>query len=91
MKRYYIIMIVLSVGFVLISCENTKNKIVDDYDINTLQCDFLKNNDEAYDIGANEDGMPIFKDTDRAFKQILVDYEDGFKAIQEEFDLEIIS
>lgn len=91
MKERYIIMIILSLVLVLTSCGNTKNKVVDDYDTSMLESNFLKTNNEAYEIGANEDGIPIFKDTDKAFEQILIDYEDGFKAIKEEFELETIS
>jgi hypothetical protein len=35
--------------------------------------------------------MPIFKDTDKAFNQVIIDYADGFTAIQEEYVLKPIS
>ena len=35
--------------------------------------------------------MPIFKDTNRAFNQSLIDYANGFTAIQEQFNLDPIS
>lgn len=91
MKKRYTMLFILAIVLILTACSNSKDKIVGEYDITILQGDFLKTDNEAYKIGANKDNMPIFKDTDKAFKQILVDYEDGFKAIKEEFELEIIS
>mgnify|MGYP003550872844 FL=1 len=33
------------------------------------------------------DGMPIFKDTNKALEQALIDYADGFTAIQKQYNL----
>ena len=52
---------------ILISCENQSlSTVVDEYDVSQLNGDFGKN--EAYEIGANYKEMPVFKDTEKAFK-----------------------
>lgn len=38
---------------------------------------------EAYAIGANKDGMPIFKDREAAMKQAKKDYGLGFEYLRE--------
>lgn len=83
-----ILFVILSIIF-LVSCNKSLATVVDDYDISKLSSDFGEN--EAYAIGANVDGMPIFKDTKKALKQAKIDYQEGFEAIAMEFDLEPIS
>lgn len=75
----------------LTACGNSKSEVVGEYDISKLGGDFLKSGNEAYAIGTNKDGMPIFKDTDKAFNQAIIDYTEGFTAIEEEYDLKPIS
>ncbi len=89
MRKVYVIILFLILT--LTACGSPKDKVVGDYDTSKLGGDFLKNNNNAYEIGANEDDMPIFKDTNKAFEQALIDFEDGFKAIQKEYDLKLIS
>lgn len=43
------------------------------------------------EIVADSKGNPVFKDKERALKQALIDYKDGFDAISKEFDLEPIN
>lgn len=74
----------------LAACEDSPGQVFGEYDTSKLSNDFNQNN-EAYSIGANKDGMPIFKDTNKAFEQALIDYEDGFIAIQEEFNLDPVN
>jgi hypothetical protein len=74
----------------LSACVNSTGQVVGEYDTSKLSNDFNQSN-EAYSIGANKDGMPIFKDTNRAFEQAFIDYANGFTAIQEQFDLEPVS
>ncbi|WP_195267895.1 hypothetical protein [Eubacterium sp. 1001713B170207_170306_E7] len=42
---------------------------------------------EAYAMGVNAEGMPVFKDPDQAFIQIKKDYTPGIKELQKEFKL----
>ena len=71
---------------ILSACVNSPEEVVGEYDTSKLSNVFNQNN-EAYLIGANKDGMPIFKDTNKALEQALIDYADGFTAIQEQFNL----
>lgn len=74
----------------LVSCTNQSlSTVVDEYDVSKLSHDFGDN--KAYEIGANVEGMPIFKDTQKALKQAKVDYKEGFEAVAKEFKLEPIS
>jgi len=76
--------------FLLISCTNQSlSTVVDEYDVSKLNGDFGTN--EAYEIGANYKGMPVFKDTKKALKQAKLDYKEGFKAIAAQHELEPIS
>lgn len=86
-----IIMLILTILFVITACANQNYEVVGEYDINKLAIRLLNNNSGVYDVGANQEGMPVFKDTDKAFKQIIIDCEDGFMAIQEEFNLKVIN
>lgn len=74
----------------LVSCDNPSlAEVVDEYDVSQLSVDF--GNHIAYELGANVEGMPIFKDTDLALKQAKLDYQEGFEEIAKEFELEPIS
>ena len=91
MEKYYIIILIIFMMLMLTACASPNSKVVGEYDTSKLGGDFAKSSNEAYAIGANEDKMPVFKDTDKAFKQALIDYEEAFKAIQKEFNLKPIS
>ncbi len=64
---------------------NPQNVAIDEYDVSQLTSDF--GGAEAYEIGKNKEGKPVFVNPDAAFKQIVVDYKEGFQAIQEEYHL----
>lgn len=91
MKKYFIMILTICMILMLTACGNSKSEVVGEYDISKLGGDFLKSGNEAYAIGTNKDGMPIFKDTDKAFNQAIIDYKEGFTAIEEEYDLKPIS
>lgn len=91
MKKYFIMILTICMILMLTACGNSKSEVVGEYDISKLGGDFLKSGNEAYAIGTNKDGMPIFKDTDKAFNQAIIDYTEGFTAIEEEYDLKPIS
>lgn len=69
----------------LVGCVHSENEVIGYYDVSRLPSDF--GGEEPYLIGANADGLPVFIDPDAAFKQALIDYKDGFKAIQKEYYL----
>ena len=71
---------------ILTACANSPDQVVGEYDTTNLSNTFDQTN-EAYSIGANQDGMPIFKDTNKALEQALIDYADGFTAIQKQYNL----
>lgn len=64
---------------------NPQHVAVADYDVSQLPSDF--GGDEAYEIGMNKGGKPVFVHPDAAFKQIVIDCKEGFQAIQEEYYL----
>lgn len=90
MKRHLIVLFFISLMLILSACVNSTGQVVGEYNTSKLSNDFNQSN-EAYAIGANKDGMPIFKDTSRAFDQARIDYADGFTAIQEQFNLEPVN
>ncbi len=90
MKKYFFMILTICMILMLTACGNSKSEVVGEYDISKLGGDFIKSGNEAYAIGTNEDGMPIFKDTDKAFNQAIIDYTEGFTAIEEEYDLKPI-
>ncbi|RCX22696.1 hypothetical protein DFP94_101277 [Fontibacillus phaseoli] len=49
------------------------------------------NGEEAYKMGYNKKDMPIFVDTDKAFKQFCNDYEDAILEVKKQFELASIS
>lgn len=85
MKKFLIIFISISLIFMLSSCNNS-GKVVKDY-----TGDVSLGDSEAYALGENSECIPIFKDTDKALSQAIIDYEDGFKAIEEQYDLKPVS
>lgn len=84
MKTLWLIVFGLLVG-----CSPVTTNVVMEYDVSQLPSDF--GGDEAYAIGLNDKGMPVFVNPDKAFEQVVIDYREGFKAIQREFYLLPIS
>lgn len=83
------IMMVISIALLFLTACNSPSKVVDDYDISQLSVDFGVN--EAYEIGANAKGMPIFKDHKKSLQQAQIDYKKGFDATVVEYNLMPIS
>lgn len=70
-------------GQIGIPKENPRySKVVAPYDTGTLPTDFVG---EAYAMGANSRHKPVFKDRDAAFQKALVDFKDGFRALQQQY------
>ncbi|WP_291958178.1 M56 family metallopeptidase [Mahella sp.] len=87
-----IIVVLFCVGFISNPLVSGKSKVVSEYEyIDNLGGDFVRSGIEAYAIGANRDGMPVFKNPDAAFAQAKKDYADGFAEIAKEFDLDPVS
>jgi len=84
MKHSMKMMICIALLTFLAAC-NSPSKVVNDYDTSQLSTDFGDN--EAYEIGANAQGMPIFKDHMKALQQAQIDYKQGFDATVVEYDL----
>jgi len=82
------VFILISLSILLTAC-NSPSKVVDDYDTSKLSTDFGGN--EAYEIGANAKGMPIFRDVNEAFKQAQIDFKQGFEAISKEYELDPVN
>ena len=92
MKKTLIVIFcsLLLVVAVFVFASNTSNRpadVVGDYDTSNLSGSFLESENEAYLIGANSEGLPIFHNPDFAWEAMLSDYADGLKAIQNAFDL----
>ncbi|MEV5026599.1 hypothetical protein [Paenibacillus sp. LPE1-1-1.1] len=81
----YIMMVISIVLLTFLTACNSPSKVVDDYDTSQLSADFGGN--DAYEIGANAKGMPIFKDHKKALQQAQIDYKQGFDATAVEYDL----
>lgn len=64
---------------------NANSKVVGEYDVTRLSVAFPSH--DAYAIGANAKGMPIFKDPKKALEQAKKDYALGFSAIAKEHHL----
>ncbi len=47
--------------------------------------------DQRFEIGADKDGMAVFKDPHKAYQALTEKYSDGIRLIQKEFDLEDLS
>lgn len=47
--------------------------------------------DQRFEIGADKDGMAVFKDPHKAYQALIEKYSDGISLIQKEFDLEDLS
>jgi len=89
LKKILIFILVIGIVLPMIFFKNKEYKVVGDYD-KKIGGEILQGN-EAYDIGVAENGMPIFKNTDKAFKQAKADFDDGFKLIKDQFNLKKVS
>lgn len=49
------------------------------------------NSDGSYDLGINKYDKLVFKNPEKALEKALIDFSEGFKAIQKEYDLKDIS
>ena len=97
MKKIFKILVLI---FILTACSSqgkVKNPATQEYIAGTgnIKGDvdvekFLKI-DQRFDIGADKNGMAVFKDPHKAYQALTEKYSDGIKLIQKEFDLEELS
>lgn len=82
-----ILVLIVAVLFIIILIykATSHEKAVGEYNKRIGSEIFQEN--EAYDIGMAESGMPVFKDASKAFKQAKIDFADGFDFIKDEFNL----
>ncbi|MBQ8610863.1 MAG: M56 family metallopeptidase [Oscillospiraceae bacterium] len=66
-------------------------KVVGPYDITGLRGDFLHSGDEAYAVGANAYGMPVFEDHRAAYSAFLQDYSRGIEEVRTAWKLDSIN
>ena len=85
-KKYLMVLFIICSLLILTACVNSPDQVVGEYDTTKLSNTFEQTN-EAYSMGVNQEGMPIFKDTNKALEQALIDYAGGFTAIQKQFNL----
>ncbi len=92
MKKHIAITLLLACVLLLASCTNSKYaRVVGDYDTSALKGSFISSDNEAYQIGENSLGRPVFRDTDKAWEAFIKDYAVGISAIQAAFNLDLIS
>ena len=92
MKKHIAITLLLACVLLLASCTNSKYaRVVDDYDTSALKGSFLSSDNEAYRIGKNSLGRPVFRDTEKAWEAFIKDYAVGISAIKAAFNLDPIS
>ncbi|MCR5837891.1 MAG: hypothetical protein K6G88_15440 [Lachnospiraceae bacterium] len=53
----------------------------------TIDVQYFEMNGEAFSIGANSQGKPVFKDPEAALEALKADYQTGVNLIKEEFKL----
>ncbi len=67
------------------------SKVVGPYDISGLGGDFLQSGNEAYAVGANAYGMPVFEDHRTAYSAFLSEYAAGIEEIRITWGLKPLS
>lgn len=85
MKKVIKIIFSSSLIFLLVSCSNSLEKVVGEYN-----GDIYFGESSSYELGVNKENIVIFKDIDKAFNEILKE-EVAFKEIEKQFDLKPIS
>lgn len=98
-KRSLILFIVTILVLILSACNGNKikNPYVKEYVtgqgdiIGTVDKDYYAKINDAFEIGASENGDAVFKDPDAAFKTLNKIYFKGIKVIQNEFNLSKLS
>lgn len=98
-KRFLVLFIVIILVLILSACNGNKikNPYVKEYVtgqgniIGTVDKDYYAKINDAFEIGASENGYAVFKDPDAAFKTLKEMYSKGIEVIQNEFNLSKLS
>ncbi|GAA0084608.1 hypothetical protein UT300007_10470 [Clostridium sp. CTA-7] len=90
MKKFLVLILSLFLIFLLVRYGKQPAKVVAEYN-DKIGGEVMLSNPEAYGIGADKNGRPIFKDTDKALKQAKIDFADGLKLIKDQFNLMSVS
>ena len=97
MKKIFKILILILMLAACSSQGKVKNPATQEYKAGTgnIKGDvdvesFLKI-DQRFEIGADKEGNPVFKDPHKAYQALTDKYSDGIKLIQKEFDIEDLS
>ena len=76
-----IVGVCLAIGLVISKKNESFAKVVGEYsDTNVIR--YWEEKGEAYSIGVNIYGEPVFEDTEAAFKQAQIDFSRGFEYLQ---------
>ena len=95
-KIFKILVLIL----ILASCSSqgkVKNPATQEYIVGTgnikgnVDVDKYLKIDQRFEIGADKEGMAVFKDPHKAYQALIEKYTGGINLIQKEFDLEDLS
>ncbi len=98
-KRFLILFIVVIIVLNLSACndDKIKNPYVKEYITGqaniagTVDKDYYAKINDAFEIGASENGDAVFKNPDAAFKALKEMYSEGIEVIKNEFKLSKLS
>ncbi|WP_311537664.1 hypothetical protein [uncultured Anaerococcus sp.] len=91
---------ILALILILTACNSqgkVKNPATQEYIVGTgnikgnVDVDKYLKIDQRFEIGADKNGMAVFKDPHKAYQALTEKYTDGINLIQKEFDLEDLS
>ena len=91
---------ILALILILTACSSqgkVKNPATQEYIVGTgnikgnVDVDKYLKIDQRFEIGADKNGMAVFKDPHKAYQALTEKYSDGISLIQKEFDLEDLS
>lgn len=91
---------ILALILILTACSSqgkVKNPATQEYIVGTgnikgnVDVDKYLKIDQRFEIGADKEGVAVFKDPHKAYQALTEKYSDGIKLIQKEFDLEDLS
>ena len=97
MKKIFKILVLI---LILASCSSqgkVKNPATQEYIVGTgnikgnVDVDKYLKIDQRFEIGADKEGMAVFKDPHKAYQALTEKYKGGINLIQKEFDLEDLS
>lgn len=97
MKKTFKILVLILILAACSSQGKVKNPATQEYIVGTGN---IKGNvdvekylkiDQRFEIGADKNGMAVFKDPHKAYQALIEKYSDGISLIQNEFDLEDLS